>query len=56
MAPPKAPHGVHLPKIMAARAMNPAALVMLSSNPDWDSIENHAPANPAMRPPTSTDW
>ena len=45
-APPNAPHGVHLPKISAARAMKPAEFVMLSSKPDWASIENHAPARP----------
>ena len=45
-----------MPKIMAARAMNPAAFVMLSSKPDCDSIENQAPASPAMKPPRMTAW
>ena len=54
MAPAKAVHGRHLPKMRAARAMKPVPLVMLSSKPACDSSENQAPASPAIRPPITT--
>src|SRR5450756_211569 len=43
-AAPRAPNGVHLPKIMAARPMNPTPLGMESLNPENELMDS-VPAN-----------
>src|SRR5438105_5758509 len=53
-AAPHAPNGVHLPKIIAARAMKPRPLVMSGSKCGTDSRVKYAPPSPASAPPSST--
>ncbi len=48
---PIAPTGVHLPKIIAARAIKPRPATMPTMNPEAPGlIDKMEPANPASRP------
>src|SRR2546422_6345981 len=53
-AAPHAPNGVHLPKIIAASAMNPRPLVISRSKWGTDSSVKYAPPSPASAPPRTT--